>query len=202
MFVFQVALVLICGISLAVSAKIVEIDSTNAHYFFKGDANLLVEFYAPWCGHCHKFESSYMELGMELVEGHGYKVGRVDITNNAAIMGRFGVQEIPSLFVYKEGETYQYTGGTLMKANVKDWALAPRGVPISWLSSPFGPIGRLKGLLLYSGTSLVSLTHVVSNSLGISHMGGIVIVALCGGLLILVMTIMGVIISLPHEKND
>ena len=41
--------------------------------FTLGDNALLVEFYAPWCGHCKTLEPKYVELG-EQVSGRLFPI--------------------------------------------------------------------------------------------------------------------------------
>ena len=45
----------------------------------------LLEFYAPWCGHCTNFESSYKEIAREYHSEGLILRGRVDISNNDAL---------------------------------------------------------------------------------------------------------------------
>ena len=40
---------------------------------------LLIEFYAPWCGHCQRFEQAYERVAESLGE-EGFTVARVEIT--------------------------------------------------------------------------------------------------------------------------
>jgi|MDTB01.3.fsa_nt_gb thiol-disulfide isomerase/thioredoxin len=189
--------------SASVSSGVVEVDGKNSLDFFSGQ-KLLIEFYAPWCGHCNRFSSTYDEIAAELEEGkHGFKVGKVDVTTNAAILGRFSVASIPTIFLYRDGQTWQYSGGALTKDNVVDWALNPQQAPMSFFESPFGPIGRTKGIMYHIGTRVGDLSLEMADYFGISHMFGIVIVSVLGGMIVLIITLAGVFMSIPaHEKTE
>lgn len=42
----------------------------------------LVDFYAPWCGHCKKLEPIWNEVGLEMKSlGSPVKVGKMDATS-------------------------------------------------------------------------------------------------------------------------
>jgi len=54
----------------------------------------LVEFYAPWCGHCQRLEPEWKEAASEVFEKTGDKVklGMVDATQEQQIAQQYGVQ--------------------------------------------------------------------------------------------------------------
>ena len=41
----------------------------------------MIEFYAPWCGHCQQFKPEYEKIAAEMVE-HDIRVAKVDITEH------------------------------------------------------------------------------------------------------------------------
>ncbi len=49
----------------------------------------LIEFYAPWCGHCKKLAPVYDELGEKLREEPGVQVVKMDATANDVPSGQF-----------------------------------------------------------------------------------------------------------------
>lgn len=90
--------------------------------------NLLVEFYAPWCGHCKKLAPEYAAAAEEL----GKKdppmfVAKVDATEEKALAERFAVQGFPTLVFFKNGEKTEYTGGRTTDTIV------------AWVSKKSGP---------------------------------------------------------------
>lgn len=64
----------------------------------------IVEFYAPWCGHCKNLQPAYEKVAKNL-EGLA-KVAAVDCDDeaNKPLCGRFGVQGFPTLKILKPGK--------------------------------------------------------------------------------------------------
>lgn len=50
------------------------VDDDIEAYVTDGDADVLVEFYAPWCGHCKKFAPFYHEVGQHFNADPSVKV--------------------------------------------------------------------------------------------------------------------------------
>lgn len=44
--------------------------------------DVLLEFYAPWCGHCKQLEPKYKRLAEELKDVKGLVIAKVDATAN------------------------------------------------------------------------------------------------------------------------
>ncbi|KAM9303944.1 protein disulfide-isomerase TMX3 isoform 2-T2 [Morus bassanus] len=71
----------------------------------------LVDFYAPWCGHCKKLEPVWNEVGMEMKNmGSPVKVGKMDATSFSSIASEFGVRGYPTIKLLKGDLAYNYRG--------------------------------------------------------------------------------------------
>jgi protein disulfide isomerase len=82
-------------------------------------ANILVEFYAPWCGHCKKLAPEYSAAAAKLANNDPpIPLGKVDATEQKAIAEKFGIQGFPTLLFFKNGEKREYTGGRTEEAIV------------------------------------------------------------------------------------
>ncbi len=62
---------------------------------------VLVDFWATWCGPCRAQGPELEKLENEL--GDEVKVVKVNVDENADLTMNYGIQSIPSLLVFKDG---------------------------------------------------------------------------------------------------
>ncbi|XP_068603841.1 protein disulfide-isomerase A4 [Brachionichthys hirsutus] len=98
----------------------------NYETFVEGKDTVLLEFYAPWCGHCKTFAPEYEKIAQALKENDPpVPVAKVDATVATGLSQRFEVSGYPTIKILKRGEPVDYDGGrteTAIVTRVKEVA--------------------------------------------------------------------------------
>ncbi|MXO85120.1 thioredoxin [Altererythrobacter aurantiacus] len=85
----------------------------------ESDKPVLVDFWADWCGPCKMIGPALEEISDEL--GERVTIAKMDIMENPDTPGKLGVQGIPYLALYKNGEIVADMRGAAPKSQLKGW---------------------------------------------------------------------------------
>ena len=85
----------------------------------KSDKPVLVDFWADWCGPCKMIAPALEEISEEL--GEKVTIAKMDIMENTGVPGQIGVQSIPLMVLFKNGEAVAQKLGAAPKSQLKGW---------------------------------------------------------------------------------
>jgi thioredoxin 1 len=102
------------GSTLAVS------DANFENEVLKSAEPVLVDFFAEWCGPCKAMAPALEQLAEEL-KGK-VKIAKLDVDQNPVITGRYRIQAMPTLMIFKDGQiAAQRIGALTQKKQLQDW---------------------------------------------------------------------------------
>uniref|UniRef100_A0A8C8E6D1 protein disulfide-isomerase n=1 Tax=Otus sunia TaxID=257818 RepID=A0A8C8E6D1_9STRI len=83
---------------------------------------LLVEFYAPWCGHCQRLAPTFARAATVLRnESSPARLGKVDATAQTALANEFGITAYPTLKLFRDGNRTHPLAYTGRAAGIVRW---------------------------------------------------------------------------------
>ena len=86
-------------------------DSNDFENLIKGD-EVLVDFFATWCGPCKMLTPELEDLCEEHEE---ITVVKIDVDKFPLLASKFNIRAVPTLIVFKKGENKKVTQGYMDK---------------------------------------------------------------------------------------
>ena len=81
------------------AAPVLHLTDVNFDSVVDGSQNILVEFYAPWCGHCKNLAPEWESAAASFSPSDGIIIAAVDASAYAELGSRFQVQGFPTIKV-------------------------------------------------------------------------------------------------------
>jgi len=104
--------------SVTEDENVLVLTNNNFNNVVANYSNVLVKFYAPWCGHCKHMAPEYSRAAAHFhnnPETQNIKLAKIDATVYKDHNSKYGVRGYPSLKFFKNGKVYDYKGGRVEK---------------------------------------------------------------------------------------
>ena len=100
------------------SSQVVHLtDDTFDEAIKNASGPVVVDFWAAWCGPCKAIAPSLDQLATEMAGQ--VTIAKVNVDENGDLSARFGIRNIPTLLIFKDGRLVDQTIGAQPKESLR-----------------------------------------------------------------------------------
>ena len=88
----------------------------------KASGPVVVDFWAEWCGPCRMIAPALEEIAGSL--GNKVKIVKLNVDESPATATKYGIQSIPTLMIFKNGQMASRQIGAAPKQKLEQWITA------------------------------------------------------------------------------
>jgi thioredoxin 1 len=98
-------------------------DSTFESEVLQSANPVVVDFWAEWCGPCRMIAPALEELAAGALNGK-VKIVKLNVDENPKTAAKYGIQSIPTLMIFKNGQMASRQVGAAPKQKLEQWITA------------------------------------------------------------------------------
>jgi len=89
---------------------VIELTQANIAETVDNNEMLIIDFWAPWCAPCRRFGPIFEAVALKNPD---IKFGKLNTEDQPELAGKFGIQSIPTIGIFKEQELIFLQPGAL-----------------------------------------------------------------------------------------
>ena len=84
----------------------VHLNNETFRQLLQGEKPALVEFWAPWCGHCVDLEAAFDEIAEAYADR--LAIGKINIDEYPQLAEQYFIEFVPTLVIFAEGDLIDF----------------------------------------------------------------------------------------------